>query len=138
MDRVIQQERTGCGIASVAAIARITYPEAKAAAHSLGIQASDRRLWSDTAYARRLLSHFSLATAPGETPFRSWSELPDLALLAIRWHLLDDGRPGWHWVVFVREGQQAYVLDSKKRLRSQRRTDFWRMTPKWFIPVIDS
>ena len=29
-----------------------------------------------------------------------------------------------------------YVLDSKKTLRKNRRTDFGRMKPKWFIPVI--
>jgi hypothetical protein len=38
-------------------------------------------------------------------------------------------------VVFVREGGDAFVLDSKKALRTNRRTDFGRMKPKWFIPV---
>ena len=38
-------------------------------------------------------------------------------------------------VVFVRQADQAYVLDSKKGLRSNRRTDFGRMKPKWSISV---
>jgi hypothetical protein len=43
MKPVVQEERTGCGIASVAAIAGVTYARAKAAAASLGISAEDRR-----------------------------------------------------------------------------------------------
>jgi len=37
--------------------------------------------------------------------------------------------------VFVREGGEASVLDSKRSLRHHRRTDFGRMRPKWYIPV---
>jgi hypothetical protein len=125
MKPVVQLERTGCGIASVAAIAGVSYPKAKSIANSLGIHAEDKTLWSATSHVRRLLGH------------RSWNELPDLALLSIKWHL-EQGQPYWHWVVFVREGGHAYVLDSKKSLRENRRTDFGRMKPKWFIPVTDA
>lgn len=41
----------------------------------------------------------------------------------------------WHWAVFVREGTKQYVLDSKKALKSNIRTDFGRMKPKWHIKV---
>ena len=136
MRPVVQLERTGCGIASVAAIAGLSYRKAKAIADSLGIRAEDRRLWSETSHVRRLLRHVGRRAGPRELPFRSWSALPDLALLSIKWHL-ERGRPHWHWVVFVREGDRAYVLDSKKGLRRHRRTDFGRMQPKWFIPVTD-
>ena len=134
---VIQLEPTGCGIASVAAIAGLSYPQAKAIANSLGIHAADETLWSDTSHVRRLLRHFGLAGGPRELPFRSWNALPDLALLSIKWHL-EQGRPYWHWVVFVRDGGQAYVLDSKKGLRKSRRTDFGRIKPRWFIAVTDA
>jgi hypothetical protein len=63
--------------------------------------------------------------------------LPNLALLSTKWHL-ENGQPYWHWVVFVREGGQPCVLDSKKSLRINRRTDFGRMKPKWYIEVIDA
>ena len=53
---VIQEERTGCGIASAAAIAGIRYREARADANALGIYAEDQRLWSETAHVRRLLA----------------------------------------------------------------------------------
>lgn len=131
---VIQLERTGCGIASAAAIARLSYPQAKQIAASLGIQAADSALWSDTAHVRRLLGRLGFKPGPRELAFRSWQALPDLALLSIKWHL-EGGKPFWHWVVFVRDGENACVLDSKKSLARHRRTDFGRMKPKWYIPV---
>jgi ABC-type bacteriocin/lantibiotic exporter with double-glycine peptidase domain len=135
MKPVLQLERTGCGIASVAAIAGLPYLKAKSVASSLGIHARDEALWSDTSHVRKLLRHFGFSASSREHPFRSWDALPDLALLSIKWHL-DRGRPHWHWVVFVRQADQAYVLDSKKGLRCNCRTDFGRMRPKWFISVM--
>jgi hypothetical protein len=134
MRPVVQLEPTGCGIASAAAIAGLSYRQAKSIANALGIRADDHRLWSDTLHVRRLLRRLGFATASSEVPFRSWRALPDLALLSIKWHL-EKGRPYWHWVVFVRDAKAAYVLDSKKALRRNRRTDFGRMKPKWFIAV---
>ena len=134
MKPVVQLERTGCGIASVAALAGVTYKEAQQAARRLGITASDARLWSATNHVRRLLGRYGLRAHRGETPFISWPALPARALLAIKWHC-DRGGPCWHWVVFVREQGQAYVLDSASRLKRHRRTDFGRMRPRWFIGV---
>jgi hypothetical protein len=137
MKPVVQLERTGCGIASVAAIVGLSYPKAKSIANSLGIFAHDERLWSETSHVRKLLSTFGIKTGSREIPFLSWEALPDLTLLSIEWHL-EKGRSYWHWVVFVRENGQSYVLDSKKGLRTNRRTDFGRMKPKWYIPVKDA
>ena len=134
MKSVIQEESTGCGIASSAAIAGISYDEAKAVANGLGINADDQALWSDTLYVRRLLSELGVKTGEAEQPFTGWGALPDCALLAIKWRR-ESGKPFWHWVVFVREGDQEYVLDSKKALKHHTRRDFGRMKPKWYIPV---
>jgi ABC-type bacteriocin/lantibiotic exporter with double-glycine peptidase domain len=136
MKPVVQLERTGCGIASVAAIAGLSYPKAKSIANSLGIFAQDESLWSETAHVRKLLGHFGIKAGSRQIPFRSWETLPDLALLSIKWHL-EKGRPYWHWVVFVRENGRSCVLDSKKNLQTHRRTDFGRMKPKWYIPIRD-
>ena len=137
MKPVIQLEPTGCGIASVAAIAGVSYSRAKSAANSLGIFAEDRKLWSETAHVRKLLHHFGLRANPIEVPFHSWDALPDLALLSIKWHL-EKRQPFWHWVVFARERDRPYVLDPKKGLRQNTRTDFGRMKPKWSIRVADA
>ena len=134
MKPVIQQEITGCAIASAAALAGVSYTTAKKIARGLGISAQDPSLWSDTDHIRRLLKKLGIASAPDEKPFRSWRSLPDRALLSIKWHR-EKGVPYWHWVVFVRENGEEFVLDSKKGLAKNRRTDFGRMKPKWFIEI---
>ena len=134
MRPVIQAEVTGCGIASVAAIAGVSYARAKKIANRFGIYAEDEKLWSETTHVRRLLNQYGFRVKTGELPFRSWHSLPNLALLAIKWHV-ERNKPFWHWVVFIRDASGACVLDSKKNLTRHRRTDFGRMKPKWYIEV---
>jgi hypothetical protein len=134
MKPVVQNERTGCGIASVAALAGVSYTRVKTRANKLGIFADDPKLWSDTGYVRTLLGKYGMSASRKERKFVSWKQLPDLALLAIKWHR-EKGKPFWHWVVYVRENELSYVLDSRKALKKNRRTDFGRMKPKWFIEV---
>lgn len=134
MKHVVQLERTGCGIAAVAALAGVSYREAQRTANGLGIFAGDRRLWSETGHVRCLLREYGLRSASIERPFRSWNSLPDLALLAIKWHR-EQGRPCWHWVVFVRDSEGERVLDSKRSLKRHVRMDFGRMKPKWYMAV---
>lgn len=134
MQSVIQDEATGCGIATVANILGKSYAEMKHCANAMGIYAADKSLWSDTQYVRRLLAAFEVSTAEFEQPFDSWGELPDLALLAIKHHQVE-GINFWHWVVFKRAAALAVVLDSASYLQENVRTDFDAMQPKWFIEV---
>lgn len=131
---VIQEETTGCGIASVAYILEKTYSEMKATANAMGIYAEDKSLWSDTQYVRKMLSRAGLETSSDEIPFESWRALPDLALLSIKYHQ-ENGKNFWHWVVFTRIDGEEFVLDSASYLPSNIRTDFNEMQPKWFIKV---
>lgn len=131
---VVQEEVAGCGIASVAALAGVSYEQARVAATELGVSAADPRLWSQTAHVRSLLRHFGLDAGADEQAFRAWDALPPLALLATKWHL-QRGQPFWHWTVFVRGPRGPMVLDSKKALKTNIRTDFGRIKPKWFIEV---
>lgn len=131
---VVQEEVTGCGIASVANILGKTYAEMKAIASAIGIHAADTSLWSDTQYVRRLLSSAGVETSRDEIPFDSWEALPDLALLSIKHHQ-EDGKNFWHWVVFKRIDGQPLVLDSASYLPSNVRQDFEAMQPKWFIEI---
>ncbi len=135
MKPVVQEEKTGCAIASSAAIAGVSYKEARKIAHSIGMYAEDSNLWSETNFIRKLIKKFGIKTGKKEIPFIGWESLPNCALLSIKWHI-ERGKPHWHWVVFVREGGNTYVLDSKKTLRTNIRTDFGRMKPKWYIEVI--
>nr|HIL76745.1 hypothetical protein [Rhodospirillales bacterium] len=108
---VIQEETSGCGIASVANILGKTYSEMKAIANGMDIYASDEALWSDTQYVRRMLVNTDLQTSKSEIPFVSWEALPDLAMLSIKHHQ-ENGVNFWHWVVFKRVDGQPFVLDS--------------------------
>jgi hypothetical protein len=134
MTPVIQEESTGCGIAAVAAVAGVTYAQARARARGLGIVAADPLLWSDARYVRRLLASYGVRAAASERPFRGWAALPPVALLAIKWHRLR-GRAHWHWVVYRFGPDGPMVLDSSRRLRRHVRTDFGRMHPKWYIGI---
>lgn len=117
-------------------LAKRRYAEAKSFANNLGVFAEDTRLYSDTGYVRRLLKEYGIRVAEGETPFTSWQELPNKALLSIKYHI-ENGRPFWHWVVFVRESEKPVVLDPATYLPNNRRMDFEKMQPKWFIEVYD-
>ena len=134
MKPVVQLEPTGCGIASVAALAGVSYTAARRVANQMGISATDSRLWSETLYVRQLLKQYRLQVSSRPTSFSSWETLPNQALLAIKWNRVKD-RDSWHWVVFVRHSTETYVLDSNKRLKRHMRKDFWRMKPKWFLEV---
>ena len=134
MKPVIQQENTGCAIASSAALAGISYTEAKIIANKLGIYAENSNLWSESKHIRRVLKILDIKTEPSETVFKNWGSLPECALLAIKWHM-KNGRPYWHWVVYVRKNNQEYVLDSKKALKANKSTDFGRIKPKWYIKI---
>lgn len=134
MKTVVQEEETGCGIAAVANILNLSYPETKKVANCQDIYATDKALWSDTRYVRTLLLSYGVKTSDHEIPFESWSGLPDLALLAIK-HYIEDGKDFWHWVVYKRVNGEGFVLDSAAYLPSNLRTDFDQMHPQWFIEV---
>lgn len=131
---VVQEEATGCGIASVANILGKTYAEMKRIANAMGIYASDKSLWSETRHVRRMLASSGIETSEREIPFESWERLPGLALLSIKHHQEGD-KNFWHWVVFKRAEGKAAVLDSASYLPSNVRTDFNEMQPAWFIEV---
>src|SRR5690625_2007699 len=79
LNPVVQEEATGCGIAAVANILGKSYSKMKASANAMGIRASDKSLWSDTQYVRRMLSAEGVRTSAEEKRFESWDALPDLA-----------------------------------------------------------
>jgi len=131
---VVQQDATGCGLAVIATLTGQPYAQIKARAAELAIHPEDKRIWSDTDYVYRLAADQGLTLATTPTEFSDWDSLPDLAIMAIKWRLIE-GVPFWHWVVFQRSKGEAYVLDSGIRLKHHRRRDLWRIQPKWFIEV---
>lgn len=134
MNIVIQEEPSGCGIASVAMLAGVSYQQAKEKANSIGIFAEDEKLWSQTGYVRRLLDEYSIPAPQEETPFKSWNDLPDLALISLKWRI-ENNQPLWHWSVFSREELGGVVFDPAAYLENNQRTDFENMSPQWFIEI---
>jgi ABC-type bacteriocin/lantibiotic exporter with double-glycine peptidase domain len=134
MNVVVQEESSGCGLACVAMIAGRTYSEVKQLANRIGIFAEDIKLYSDTSYVRRLLDEYDIQCSKDEKPFTSWQALPERALLAIKYRI-ENGHPLWHWVVFVREESDSVVLAPASYLERNKRLDFDRIAPKWFIEV---
>ena len=134
MRPIVQEDKTGCAIASAAAIAGVTYQDAKNKATHLGISINDSALWSNKSHVLKLLKELGVQTSNTKETFAAWEVLPNCALLPIKWGK-ENGQPYWHWVVFVRDGDQSYVLDSNKSLKSNIRKDFGRMKPNWFIEV---
>ncbi len=135
MKLVLQKDVTGCGFACVAMLAGTTYKIVKNAANQKQISVEDPKLWSETKYIRTLLTHFGINISPSEKPFQNWNQLPNLALLAIKWHQ-KKGDTYWHWTIFVRKKTESYVLDPKSSLKKNKRTDFGRIKPKWYIEII--
>ena len=136
MKAVIQEEETCCGIAEVATIAHQSYASAKSKANTLGIFSEDEKLFSETGHVRKLLGEYGIKTSDKETLFDTWEKLPDLTLLAIKYHE-EKGLPFWHWVVFFRQGGEPAVLDSAAYLANNMRTDFDEMAPEWFIEILN-
>lgn len=135
MHPVIQEENTGCAIASCAAIAHLSYQQMKDIANSIGIYADDPSLWSDTRAIKNLLAQLGIPIVEEKKIFSRWDKLPDCALLAIKWHSIAE-LSFWHWVVFTRQAGQPYILDSNAGLKHNLRTDFGRIKPKWFIEIV--
>jgi ABC-type bacteriocin/lantibiotic exporter with double-glycine peptidase domain len=136
MKAIVQQEKTGCGIACFAMLADISYSKAKTVAQELGIFASDSKLWSDSGYILKLCAEYKIKVGKDKTPFKDWSSLPDRALLATKWHQFNQ-QAFWHWSVFVREQGEKLVLDPSQNIKNNRRTDLGRIKPKWFLEIKD-
>lgn len=131
---IIQEEETGCGLACVAMLCGKTYEEVCQDGADLGIRAADKRLWSSADYVRRLLTHYGMKAGKSERSFTGWDTLPDLCLLATKWHI-EDGQPFWHWCVFSRKENESVVLDPAAYLSENTRHDFDAIEVKWFIEV---
>lgn len=129
LQRVIQEDRTGCGFACVATIADTTYSRVKRMACLEFGWESRKVFYTGYHHLNRLLESLGCTTERGRG-IKKWESLPDLAIVAIN---PDETERNWHWVVFAREGGSSFVIDP--RSKCERRTDFWRMRLRSCIPV---
>jgi hypothetical protein len=144
IQRQLQQDRSGCGLACVAMLAGIGYAQARGLAQALGVGPKPYRYrvgagsrtardgyLTDARQLRRMLKLLGLRSE-AEREVSDWDECDGDGIVAINYDAANDS---WHWVVHLRDRNGACVLDPNARVRSERRTDFGRMRPVRFIPV---
>ncbi|MEI8656449.1 cysteine peptidase family C39 domain-containing protein [Vibrio sp. Hal054] len=134
MRRVVQQDRTGCGLACIAILAGTEYSNVKDRALDLfNIESSDE-FYTNASELQKLGQEFNLNVGGKRRVFKGFNALPDLAILAINYRENEDT---WHWVVYCRDGGNEFVIDPKKAVKAERRTDFGRLakSTRWFIAV---
>ena len=105
--RTRQLTDTDCGIAALSMVANVPYPTAQAAL----FRSTEQCRGTSNARMLKALRALGIPHAPRFQRFKSWSEIPDHAIVGIRWR----GRPrreAGHWVVFQKLGGRGYrVLD---------------------------
>jgi len=143
LQRRLQHDRTGCGLACVAMLAGIGYAQARTLARALaigprpyryraggGLRTAREGWLTDARQLRRMLAVLRIRSG-GERAVRDWRECDGDGLVAINPRA--DGT--WHWVVYLHDPVSPRVLDPNPRVRRDPRRDFGRMRPARFVPV---
>jgi len=133
MRRRKQFDTTGCGLACIATLANKPYTDVrKVAISKLGFD-TDGDFYTKTEQLIKLGSLFGVKiSAKRRHQFKGWVHLPNSAILAINYNKDSES---WHWVVFRRVAYTAYVIDPRRSVKTNRRTDFGRMKPFAFLPI---
>jgi ABC-type bacteriocin/lantibiotic exporter with double-glycine peptidase domain len=131
MKRIIQEDKTGCGLACIAMIAKnVTYSSVKKrAVNKYGFDPNGV-LYTQTNHLRELLEEYGVVIGKRKVPFKDWKRLPKLSILGINHK---ENTNTWHWVIYRRTKEGAFVLDPKEIIKAEKRVDFGRMNPKWYI-----
>jgi len=134
MERVVQQDGTGCGLACIAMLAARNYSDVKSSAIEILEMDVNGKFYTTAPNLRKLGKAFKLDIDERCRKFQSFSLLPSLAILAINYR---EDQGTWHWVVFCRTDDEEFILDPKQTIKSERRFDFDRLSKKtkWFISV---
>lgn len=121
MERVIQEDATGCGLACVAMVAEVTYAEVRqVAVDVLGFDLMGP-FYTDHHEVRWMLAEFGYALSR-YTPFKSYSPISPLSLLEIE-------KAGGcnHWVLLVKHALDMYLLDPAEHIKKAKRRDWHRL-----------
>jgi ABC-type bacteriocin/lantibiotic exporter with double-glycine peptidase domain len=127
--KVVQRDPTGCGLACVASIANTSYESVKRIAchtfnwHERGV------FYTYASHLAKLLAQYGCGAGQARA-VRRWESLPVLAIIAVN---PDKTNFRWHWVVYVRNADEEYVVDP--RSKRVRRRDFARMRLRSYIPI---
>lgn len=146
-----QEHVRGCGLACVAMLTGLPYnwirddydeifgpPERS---KSLTKGTSSLEYGTDAQDLNALLEANDFNSNKRLISFKSWNDLPEFAILAVRYKQHKKyGNETWHWVVFDRKENVVYdPWISKEEKQAGKieniRTDYKRMRPKFFLGV---
>jgi len=122
--RIIQQDTTGCGLACIAMLAKTSYKKVKALAIKNLDFDNDGEFYTNTKDLVFLGKNYSIEIGSRRRKFKGYGHLPDKAILAINYKESSDT---WHWVIYHRTRNEEYVLDPKKSIKTNKRTDLTRI-----------
>jgi len=120
IERVFQDDHTGCGLACVAMIAGVSYREVRKFAIDHGIFSSGNDSGVSADGVMKLLKLFNVDTAIRNS-ITNWKRVPQVGMLGI-----NDSRP--HWVVAVRTREDCFLIDPSSHVSQKRRRDFGRIS----------
>lgn len=106
----------------------------KLAVKQLGFDDSGT-FYTGTKHLKDLGKNFNIELGKKRRQFKSFQELPDMAILAINYKEYSDT---WHWVVYRRTSNDEFVFDPKKNIKTNKRRDFGRINARWFLPVTNT
>lgn len=146
MKRIIQKDRSGCGIACVAMITNKTYESVRDVAIEKGFrrkehirmvkkQGGKEPLFTSTNDLRKLAEYFGVViNCKKRKKFKSWEDLPNTAIMAVKWNKKKDL---WHWVVFKRlKNGKQYIVDPRKLASKVKYTRLSKFKPiAGYLPV---
>jgi ABC-type bacteriocin/lantibiotic exporter with double-glycine peptidase domain len=137
MKRVLQEDPTGCGIACLAMLAGLSYKEVKAICQALPKFQELGHFYTRPEDLRSIAVAIGVTLSKRYLNFTGWDRVADLAIVAINYKIKPEGA-SWHWVIFSRVGEQAFVVDPDKSIVIPKRLDFSNIKAKWFIPVVST
>lgn len=129
--RILQEDATGCGLACVAMIVGKTYAEVKKMALDNGILEEKRTFYTISSDLINLLDCFNFKAQRGRK-VNHWSSVQTVSIVAINFR---ESNKSWHWVVYVPDENQGYVIDPHKKIKNDKRVDFSRMRLRSYIPI---
>ena len=129
--RILQEDATGCGLACIAMIVGETYAEVKKIALDNEILEEKRTFYTTSSDLITILDHFHVKAKKGRK-VSHWPSVQTLSIVAINYKENNDS---WHWVVYVPDENQGYVLDPHKKIKNDQRVDFSRMKLRSYIPI---
>lgn len=131
MRRIVQKDSTGCGLACAAMLSGNSYAFVKATAIKLKLVDPDGPYYTNSSELNKLLSKLGVRSEKGRR-LSNWAKLTSCGVVGINYKPVDEV---WHWVVYVPTKDGGYVLDPRENIRSRKRRDFGRMSPRNVVSI---